>query len=293
MLQKTSEIIFATDFSDASLAAIPAVARWVDATHAKLTLLHVYNPQRTLYRDADAMLRSFFAEADNYPSCTRVLIPGEACDGIASYCKDRSNALLMLPPSDQTGLPRPFHRSLRARLIGQLNIPIWTLGKTKVSDPPPSPGRNIGVWLTGPEEGNTHLHHAAQYAADTGATLHLFYVMDDITEGSLTQTLVTEAPLGEESALNWLHDIAHKLSDVPKVEVAVRQGSIKTSLRDLVRESGAEMLMVSRRNALHLGFSGITINPALRACDAGIICVPKQSETQRILSNLGQLAYQN
>ena len=117
MLQHTRHIIFATNFSDACHAAIPAVARWVDLLQCKLSLLHVYDADRILYRDANALLQSFFAEADNYPQCQRVSMSGDPAEGISEFCQRHRDALLVLPPSDQTGLPRPWHRSLRARMI--------------------------------------------------------------------------------------------------------------------------------------------------------------------------------
>ena len=73
MLQKATEIVFATDFSDSSHAVIPTVAQWVDTLGAKLTILHVYDAKKTFYREAESLLRSFFAEADNYQHCDRVL----------------------------------------------------------------------------------------------------------------------------------------------------------------------------------------------------------------------------
>ncbi len=82
----------------------------------------------------NALLRSFFAEADNYQHCDRFLVSGDPRDGITAYCEGRPNILLHASPSDLTGLPRPWHRSLRARLIQRLSIPIWTLGRINIGD---------------------------------------------------------------------------------------------------------------------------------------------------------------
>jgi len=73
-MTNSNHLIFATSFSDACHAGIPSAARIVDALAARLTILHVYNPQKKTFREADSMLHSFFAEADNYPDCERQMI---------------------------------------------------------------------------------------------------------------------------------------------------------------------------------------------------------------------------
>src|SRR5882762_10072095 len=128
MIHMTDHIIFATNFSDACHAAIPTVTRWVDAHNARLTILHVYQPEKTLHRKAEAHLKSFYAEADNYSNCQRILLAGNPCDNIESFCTKEGDGLLFMPPSDRTGLPRPFHVSTRARLLENLEMPIWTMG---------------------------------------------------------------------------------------------------------------------------------------------------------------------
>jgi nucleotide-binding universal stress UspA family protein len=282
MLHKIKEIVFATDFSDSSHAVIPAVAQWVDTLGAKLTLLHVYNPNRTMYREAEALLQSFFAEADNYPHCDRVLVSGDPVEGIASYCERRSNILLMLPPSDLTGLPRPWHRSMRARLIKRLSVPIWTLGRVNVGESTSSAHRHIGVWLGNPEEGLSHLQQAAHYASATESTLHLLHVVDEINEGSLITPLTSSAPMGEESADAWLKEIAGSLNPACRVEVHVAQGRAKQELPRLLRRSGANVLMVSHQTAIQGGWIGPAINPVFGRCAISLVCVPYRGRLEEL-----------
>jgi nucleotide-binding universal stress UspA family protein len=282
MLHKIKEIVFATDFSDSSHAVIPAVAQWVDTLGAKLTLLHVYNPNRMMYREAEALLQSFFAEADNYPHCDRVLVSGDPAEGIAAYCERRGNILLMLPPSDLTGLPRPWHRSMRARLIKRLSVPIWTLGRVNVGESTSSVHRHIGVWLGNPEEGLSHLQQAAQYASATEGTLHLLHVVDEINEGSLITPLTSSAPMGEESADAWLKEIAGSLNPACRVEVHVAQGRAKQELPRLLRRSGANMLMVSHQTAIQGGWTGPAINPVFGRCAISLVCVPYRGRLEEL-----------
>jgi nucleotide-binding universal stress UspA family protein len=282
MLQRATEIVFATDFSDSSHAVIPTVAQWVQTLDAKLTLLHVYDANKTFYREAETLLRSFFAEADNYQHCDRVLVSGDPCEGIAAYCERRPNILLMLPPSDLTGLPRPWHRSLRARLIQRLQVPIWTLGRTNVGDSAPSADRHVGVWLGDPEEGLSHVQQAAQYASETGGTLHLLHVVDEINEGSLLKPLLSSAPMGEETADAWLQDIACTLDLDCRVEVHVAQGRVTRELPRLLRRSGADMLVLSQQSAVHSGWIGPEINPIFSRCAISLVCVPYYSRFEEL-----------
>jgi len=283
MLHKINEIVFATDFSDSSHAVIPAVAQWVDTLGAKLTLLHVYNPSRTMYREADALLQSFFAEADNYPHCDRVLVSGDPAEGIASYCERRSNILLMLPPSDLTGLPRPWHRSMRARLIKRLSVPIWTLGRVNVGESTSTPNRHIGVWLGEPEEGLSHLQQAAQYASETGGTLHLLHVVDEINEGSLIKPLTSGGPMGEETADAWLRDIANTLDPACRVEVHVAQGRVSRELPKLIRRSGLNMLVASHQSLVKRGWLGPAINPIFGKCAISLVSMPFYSRFEKLM----------
>jgi nucleotide-binding universal stress UspA family protein len=291
MLDKFPEIVFATDFSDSSHAVIPTVARWVDSLDAKLTLLHVYDAKKTLYREAETLLRSFYAEADNYQHCDRVLISGDPYDGIAAYCERRPNVLLMLPPSDLTGLPRPWHRSLRARLIQRLSVPVWTVGRVNVGSSSPSGDRHIGVWLGDPDEGLSHLQQAARYASETGGTLHLLHVVDEITEGSMLKPLLSNAPMGEETADEWLQEIANTLDLHCRVEVHVTQGRVSRELPRLLRRSGVDILVLNQQSVVHKSWMmGPEINPIFRKCAISLICVPYYSKLEDLHRQVAESA---
>jgi len=290
MLQKATEIVFATDFSDSSHAVIPTVAQWVATLGAKLTILHVYDSKKTFYREAELLLRSFFAEADNYQHCDRVLVSGDPCDGITAYCERRTNILLMLPPSDLTGLPRPWHRSLRARLIQRLSVPIWTLGRVNIGGTNSSADRHIGVWMGDPEEGVSHLQQAAQYAAETGGTLHLLHVVDEINEGSLLKPILSNGPMGEETADAWLNDIACTLDLDCRLEIHVAQGRVSRELPRLLRRSGADMLVLSQQSAVQQSWIGPEINPIFRRCALSLVCMPYSTKLEQLHQQVAESA---
>ncbi len=227
MNDTTCHLIFATSFSDACHAAIPSVARIVDALSARLTILHVYDPQKKTIRDADGMLHSFFAEADNYPHCERQMIGGAVFEGITEFCRHHRDALLFLPASDRIGLPRPFHRSLRTRIIRALPASVWTLNQTQKIGCSPETVKHIAVWLTSPEEGLDHVRQAAAHAEMMDATLHLLHVVPEVHEGMLGSTMFSAAPLGTEYASAWLKKVAGELPQHRNVKIHVTQGNRK------------------------------------------------------------------
>ena len=288
MLDRTRHIVFATNFSDACHSAIPAVARWVDQLQCRLTILHVYDSERVLYREAQSRLKSFFAEADNYPNCDRMLIAGDPADAIARYCQSMRDTLLLLPPSNQSGLPRPWHRSLRAKLIARLPIPIWTLGRTYVGEPMPVGTNHLAAFVASPEEGTSHIRYGARYAAATNSTLHLIHVIPNVDEGSLTHTLRSAAPLGEEYAEAWMQEITASLEPAAKIELHMDQGPARRLLPKLFHRTGADMLLVSRQAACEPQLLGPVVNPIFQRLSAGILSVPFLPETA-VLTRLAEL----
>lgn len=286
----TDHIIFATNFTDACHAAIPTVTRWVDAHHARLTLVHVYDPERTLRREAEARLRAFYAEADNYPNCRRVLLTGDPATALATFCSGESNGLLFMPPSDRTGLPRPFHVSLRARLLETLHIPIWTLGKATLDTTAAVAGKNIAVAVQNLDEPTDYIAAAAAHAIRHHATLHLMHVVPEINEGTLTKVLYSDAPLGIETALDRLSELAASLPPAVKVQVHVRMGSHWKQLKSMLHETGAELLMVGRSQTLHRGFFRSSIDPMLNNCNIPIVCLPERMATVPTRTGTPELA---
>ncbi|WP_213803400.1 universal stress protein [Granulicella sp. dw_53] len=289
MNMRSPHLIFATSFSDACHAAIPAAARIVDALGAKLTILHVYNPQEKTFREADGMLHSFFAEADNYPQCDRRMTSGPVFDGITDFCKHHRDALLFLPASDRIGMPRPFHRSLRMRIIRALPSSVWTLNERQRLGSSSGSMKHVAAWLTSPEEGLEHVQQAAAHAEAMDATLHLLHVVPDVNEGMLGSTMLSEAPLGVGYAEDWLKRIAGKLPQARDVKIHVAQGNRKRQLSKLLRHSQAELMMVSRESALQYDFFRAELNRTLEDCSTALICVAQETSSLWPSAAIGSL----
>jgi len=285
----TDHILFATNFSDACHAAIPAVTRWVDAHNARLTILHVYQPEKTLHRQAETQLESFYAEAENYKNRRRILLSGNICDSIENFCARECNGMLFIPPSDRIGLPRPFHVSTRARLLRNLDMPIWTMGKATLQTHASVAGNNIAVCVQDLDQPIDYVHVAAAHAQRHGAALHLMHVVPETSEGTLISALHSNAPLGVESAIDRLSDLAADLPGSVRVQLHVRMGAQWPELKSMLRESGAELLMVGKQT-LHRGVFRPTINPMLNNCEIPIVCLPEKMGLRSIYVGAPRLA---
>lgn len=289
MTDNVHHVIFATNFSDACHAAIPSVARIVDTLSARLTILHVYDPRKKTFREVDSMLHSFFAEADNYPHCERQMISGPVFEGIAEFCRQQKNALLFLPASDRIDLPRPFHRSLRSRILRALPASMWTLNRTQNLVSSPGTIKHVAAWLTRPEEGLDHVRQAAAHAEMMDATLHLLCVVPNVNEGTLGATMFSAAPLGTEYAMTWLNSIVVRLPNRQNVKIHVTQGNRKRMLGKLLRQSQAELLMVSRQSALESDSFRAALNPTFEDCSSALICVAEENSSLLTKTGLGSL----
>jgi nucleotide-binding universal stress UspA family protein len=278
LTSRPTHLIFATSFSDACHAAIPAVSRIVDTLGARLTILHVYDPRKRTFRETESTLNSFYAEADNYPNCERQMISGSAFEGITEFCKLQKDALLFLPASDRIGLPRIFHRSLRARIIHELPSSVWTLKQTHRVGTSTGAFKHIAVWLNSPEEGIDHVCQAADHANRLGATLHLIHIVPDANEGMLGSTLLSERPLGTGSANHWLAEVAHTLPNADAVKTHVRMGNRKIQMARVLRDVQAELLMVSRQGALQDDFFQTGLSTIVEDCSSALVCVPQRPE---------------
>jgi nucleotide-binding universal stress UspA family protein len=138
--------------------------------------------------------------------------------------------------------------------------------------------KHIAVWLTSPEEGLDHVRQAAAHAEMMDATLHLLHVVPEVHEGMLGSTMLSAAPLGTEYAEAWLNGIAGELPHHRNVKIHVSQGNRKRMLGKLLRQSQAEMLMVSRQSALQYDFFGTELNRTLEDCSSALICVAQGLE---------------
>ena len=96
--------------------------------------------------------------------------------------------------------------------------------------------------------------------------------------------------MGEETADAWLRDIAGTLDLDCNVEVHVAQGRVSRELPQLLRRSGADMLVLSQHSAVHHGWLGPEINPVFKRCTISLVCVPYYSRFEELHKQLAESA---
>ncbi|MBB3805402.1 nucleotide-binding universal stress UspA family protein [Xanthomonas arboricola] len=268
-----THLIFATNFSETCHAAIPTVAQLVDRLRARLTILHVHAKGKRA--QARQSLDAFFAEASNYPGCERALASGPAAAGIVSFCRSRDDALLIMPPSERTGLPRPLHVSLRARVLERVATPMLTLPYADAIPRDGAGGGHVACWITGRETSLDTLRDAAAMARRRGADLHLLHVMPDISEGLLVDSLFNDKPLTEAAAASWLSDLVLQLRDDDlRVRLHVAAGNPRREIAGLLKRACADVLVVEHDAVVRRGVWRSSLQATLAKTPCVLICLP-------------------
>jgi hypothetical protein len=153
--------------------------------------------------------------------------------------------LIVAPASDPIGFPRFGERSLRAQLIEQCGVPVWTFGRNMDLSGLSRPVRNVACWLDFRPQKTTHLSFAIEYAHKLNAKLHLLRALPPIQEGSLHAALHKEIPPQQEG---MAHDQVLRLCAGAPVspEIHIAEGAGRGTFRRLL--SGCDADVVFLRN---------------------------------------------
>ncbi|MBL8241974.1 MAG: universal stress protein [Bryobacterales bacterium] len=233
-------ILFATNFSDSCFRAIRAVAQLADAINVRLTVAHANHGGLPRHRD----LHSFFAEADHFGRCRRVTLDGSPVEGIVALSRQERFDLIISPGSDRLGLPRPFHRSIRAGLLQAGTAPVWTTSRGLEEGDFRRPIRTVAVAMDGWDSNLQHLHLASAFAERVGARLHLLTVVPDIHEGTLVSQAVAPQPLHPDRAIARLEKLLAGWHRVPVIDAAV--GSASRHIPRMAAKCDADLLFLSQ-----------------------------------------------
>jgi hypothetical protein len=246
--QREMKLLLSTRFSESCFNAIPAVAQWMDDVASSLTIVHVYNPKKTHYSEAEAQLNAFFAEADRYGGTRRVLLSGEdPAKAMAAYLEQEAHDLLVCPATDQVGFPRPFHRSTRARLMQLTSTPLWTISAS-AEGLRARPPQRVGCVISRRSDSRRPLELAAQYAQFHGACLQLMYLVPEVDDGTIRNSLSYNEPLSERTAARELGKLVDALSLT--CEIYTARGVCSRSLADMVSRARTDLLFIGKNEVL-------------------------------------------
>jgi nucleotide-binding universal stress UspA family protein len=245
-------------------------------------LLHCYDPGCTTRRNAEAALTSFFAEAEHYGNCERVLLESDALSGILNYCAANDPDLLVMPVSDRVGIPRFGHKSMRGRILRECRTPMWTVGRTIEQQSFSGPVRNIACWVNYESANLNHLREACALAMRMNAVLQLVHVVPHIDEGTLGKVLDGYRPLHPNVALDRLSELGMFLPSKTEVHVAV--GTAARELPKMLKRCAADLLFVGEGQALVDGWRGYGLNSLVDRCPCPVMCFDGASANRQTSS---------
>ncbi|QOY86813.1 universal stress protein [Paludibaculum fermentans] len=264
-------LLFPTSFSDACFRTTPVLSEWMDDPEARLTLLHVYDTKKSSRREIERQLHSFFAEADQYGRCERILLAGDPKTQILEHCRRHRYDLLFLPASEPTGFPRIGHRSLRASLLREGHVPVWTNSDFSRSGAKRQSPKNVAYVMTNEPNWKEHCVEAAAAAARWNAVFHVIYVfpVPDVDDGTLAGDLFTGRDAGP---LEALRAIVSQLSVTFKVHTST--GHERFEVRRLLKEAQADLAFMSSSKAMTRGLFGLRMSPVLNSVQCQFVCFP-------------------
>lgn len=236
------DILFLTNFSDFCFRTIPSLAQMADSFSVRLTLMHVYDPERTTRAKAMGMLESFFPEADRYRSCQRIATAGPVVEAVQKHLDVWPVNLIVAPASDPIGVPRIGDCSLRARVIQECGVPVWTMGRRVQLPKLLQPVKNVACWLDFHGHGHQHLPFAMEYAHRLNANLHLLHALPPIHEGSLMPAAHQNKPLHPAGAAEYIARMSAASPVRPQIHIAPGEG--KSALCQMLAECDADLVFL-------------------------------------------------
>lgn len=261
------KILFATNFSDSCFRAIRAVAQLADLFEVRITLAHSSESGSSCNRE----INSFFAEADHYGFCRRLLLSGKTEDAVTRLAREEHFDLIIAPGSDRIGIPRPFHRSLRAAILHAGVSPVWTSSRALEEANFRRPIRTIAVGMDGRHSDIMHLELASAFAGMAGAKLRLLTVVPSVDEGTMVAQALSPEPLHPDAAMDRIASLLNKWNCVPDIDVAV--GSAGVELPRMAARCDADLLFLPEsQSARRILLPGIS--RAVNYSPCAVICVP-------------------
>jgi hypothetical protein len=230
------EVVFLTNFTDFSYRSIPAIAQMADDFAMRLTILYT-TMNRTPSAEDQTKLNSFFPEADAYARCRRMALKGDPVEAVRRLSLMHPVDLMIAPAADPLGLPRFWHRSLRARLLRELRIPLWTMDRRTGPEMLRKAPKRVGCWIDFHRGWANHVAFAREYAAAVGAELHVLHALPEICDG----TVATEAqPLCKTGVIETVTRAIGPTGGPTKFHVA--ENNSRRTRTKLLEEAGVDIV---------------------------------------------------
>lgn len=272
-MNRGKNLLFLTNFSEACFQAIPAVAEWTDREEGHLTLLHVH-PTGRGEDNARKSMRSFFAEADRYAKWERTLLSGDAMETLVGYCRQTRPDIVFAPASHPVGFPRFRHRSVRAALLREGGVKIWTRGRNGQSASSRRAPENVAYVISGHADWAREALVAAETALRHRARLHLINLVppQEIHDGTLAGDIRVSHP---NVPADEFARVVNSLPLSPVIHSSA--GDEFRELPRLLRQAGANAVFAGERHVLKQRLLRVGFNRDLERLDCDVFCFPSSA----------------
>lgn len=261
-MPRFDRILFPIDFSERSRAAAPFVLSMAQRHKAHVVLIHALQPPPPLYAgmntvypevyDFEGLSADLRAELEKFAETelpkvpvTNVVEMGEPAAVITEYAENENIQLIMMPTHGYGAFRRALLGSVTAKVLHDAKVPVWTAAHAPEPSHRAHPQPRHIVCATDLKERSAAvLEFAADLAAETDATLELFYAAP---EGEVE-------PLPAESRLHELLAQATRAKGVrvredegdASVAVLVDGGRVADKVRALATTKRADLVVIGR-----------------------------------------------
>ena len=256
-----NNILFPVSFSASCVAMAAYVRRVADLYHAKVTLIHVFDPasyngfelyvrppseieqeHQNIARDR---LNSFLADEFPIPDCSRILVEGDAATNIAAVARTGGFDLIIMP-THAGRFRRMLLGSTTAKVLNDADCPVLTSKHALTIAPRPL---NHRVWLCTVglgEDSERVLRYAHQAEAELHGKLHIIHAIQPTDPELPIQLELEERVQSEErqQVRRRFDELQQRVGTRAPVQIAV--GPIKNALLEAARQFDADALVIGR-----------------------------------------------
>lgn len=254
---RLKQILFPTDFSENSEAAIPHIARFVSNFDSELHILNaprkeIQSGQRAKVEEHMVILGRKIAERAGKP-VDKLKIKTAVMRGIApapvinDYARDHNIDLILLATHGRRGIQRFFLGSVAEEIARLAPCDVLTV-RAKLGGDDNPPYHNILVPIDFSGYSKTALVYAHELAQRFGCQVHLLNVLeednDSIRYATGRRSLFEAAPDLREKTMEGLKALSKALN-IPAGHVHVRQGRIPVAIDKLVKSKDIDLMVIA------------------------------------------------
>jgi nucleotide-binding universal stress UspA family protein len=259
-----NNILYLTDFSSASEAALPLVSSIAADHGSKVFVLHVLLPDPYVSmapecavvinegheQAAEANMRQLEAHLAGLTHETAIVRGAEVWRAIEPVIQENNIDLLVLGTRGRTGVQKLLMGSVTEEIWRRSHVPVLTIGPESRSVPTGGRFKCVIFATDFTPEAQAAFPYAVAMARETHAHLILLHVVRQFKK---------EEILGEQAALESLHQMNNMLPDdvdlwcVP--ELVVKHGRPAERILEVARRSGADLIVLGVRKGDDFGIA--------------------------------------